>query len=406
MIPVLLTSASAHLVKRVREATGGAVVLVDAALVHDPAASLTQAQVDENPEVVLLETASEGLTSTLALAVRLERAHPWLSVVLVGDLAPQEALDAMRSGVRDILHPDSSTEEIALVLSRVSTLARERAAALTVASGHGSQEHLGPRGRVVAVLAPKGGVGKTTVAINLAVGLARIAPRCAVLVDLDIQFGDVASGLNLEPENCLPEAVRGQATEDGLVLKTYLSEHSTGLYTLCAPQLPADAEGITGQHIDQLLQLFASEFRYVIVDTGPGLSEHTLSVLDRSTDIVLVGTMSPLGVRSLRKELDTLEQLRITAPRQIVLNFANRRSSMSVTEAEQVLGCPVDLVLPSHKDVLSSVNQGVPLLQSNIRKPVVKRLNRLVERFAPMKATSSPSGRPAGRHRGEKAMAR
>ncbi|MBA2695080.1 MAG: AAA family ATPase [Actinobacteria bacterium] len=406
MIPVLLASSSDELRDRVHEATGGAVVPVDGPLPQDPTALLTQTHAEEFPEVVLLDAALVGVEPTLALAVRFERAHPSVSVVVVGDLVPEEAIAAMRAGVRDILHPDSSTDEIALTLTRASTLARERATALMAASGRGPEGQLAPRGRVVAVLSPKGGVGKTTVAINLAVGLARVAPRSTVLVDLDIQFGDVASGLNLEPENCLPEAVRGRATEDSMVLKTYLSEHASGLYVLCGPRLPTDADGITGEHVGRLLQLLASEFRYVVVDTAPGLSEHTLSVLDRSSDMVLVGTMDPLGVRSLRKELDTLEQLGAAAPRQLVLNFADRRSGMSVTEAEQVLGSRVDLVLPSHKDVLSSVNQGVPLLHGKARNPVVKSLNQLVGRYVPPKATSSTPDRLSGRHRGEKVSTR
>ncbi|MDD9204957.1 P-loop NTPase, partial [Georgenia sp. 10Sc9-8] len=98
-----------------------------------------------------------------------------------------------------------------------------------------------PSGRVISVVSPKGGVGKTTVATNLAVGLAQAEAHSTVLVDLDIQFGDVASALDLQPEYTLPDAVTGPASRDTMVLKTFLIQHETGLYVICGPDSPAAA---------------------------------------------------------------------------------------------------------------------------------------------------------------------
>ena len=135
-------------------------------------------------------------------------------------------------------------------------------------------------GRVITIASPKGGVGKTTVSTNLAIGLTAAAPQSTVLVDLDVQFGDVASALSMVPEYTLPDVVRGPASEDTMVLKTFLTQHPSGLYAVCGAESPAAGDTVRGRTI-RLLAMLAREFRYVVVDTAPGLSEQTLAALDR-----------------------------------------------------------------------------------------------------------------------------
>jgi len=238
-------------------------------------------------------------------------------------------------------------------------------------------------GRVISVVSPKGGVGKTTVATNLAVGLARIAPQATVLVDLDIQFGDVASGLNLDPDYFLPSAVNGPASRDTMVLKTVLTLHETGLYVIAAPESPVEADGISADDVRRLLRTLASEFRYVVVDTAPGLSEHTLAVMDETTDVVLLTSMDVPGLRGLRKEVDTLRALDLLeGRRQVVINFADPAAGLSTADIEATIGTRVDVLLPRSKAVPASVNLGVPLLQSGARDPVSKQLRALVDRLS------------------------
>jgi pilus assembly protein CpaE len=245
---------------------------------------------------------------------------------------------------------------------------------------------------VISVVSPKGGVGKTTVAVNLAVGLARSAPKATVLVDLDIQFGDVASGLNLDPEYFLPSAVHEPAISDTMVLKTFLTLHETGLYVICAPESPVEADGITADQVRQLLRTLAAEFRYVVVDTAPGLAEHTLAAMDETTDLVMLSSMDVPGLRGLRKEIDTLRDLGLLQERrhQVLINFANPSAGLSAADIEVTIGAPVDLVLPRSKAAPASVNLGVPLLQSGTRDPMTKKLRALVEHFTRGESTDRP----------------
>jgi pilus assembly protein CpaE len=385
MSRIVLATASAELKERVHMATDGAFVSLPLGpLPPDPAGVFAHLDQSAPPKVVVLDSGAEP-EAALALAARFDAQCPVISVVLISEPAPELSLAAMRAGVRDILHPAADISDIRQVLDHAYQAAVDRALALDLASrAETAADASAQTGRVITVVSPKGGVGKTTVATNLAVGLARTAPHSTVLVDLDVQFGDVASALNLDPEYSLVDAVRGPASRDTMVLKTFLTRHETGLYVICGPRTPADADDISAADVSQLLRMLASEFRYVVVDTAPGLSDHTLAALDQTTDLVLLTSMDVPGVRGMRKELNTLSQLNlITRSRHVVLNFTDTRNGLSVADVEATIGTGVDLRLPRSRATQASVNQGLPLLQNGARDPMAKQLRLLVNRFSP-----------------------
>ncbi len=236
--------------------------------------------------------------------------------------------------------------------------------------------------QVIAVLAAKGGVGKTTVATNLAVGLAKQAPLSVVLVDADVQFGDVATALSLTPGHSLPDAVTAAAAGDNLVLKAYLTPHPDGYYVVCGAESPADGDRVTGEQLSHLIRQLAEIFRFVIIDTAPGLGEHALAALETATDAVFLCDMSVPSARGLRKELAVLATIGILPPtRHVVLNFADRVSGLSVRDIEATIGVPVDVAVPRSSVVALSTNRGIPLLQAGKRNSASAALTVLVRRF-------------------------
>jgi pilus assembly protein CpaE len=248
---------------------------------------------------------------------------------------------------------------------------------------------------VIAVVSPKGGVGKTTVSTNLAVGLAAGAPQSTVIVDLDVQFGDVATALALTPEYSLPDAVRGRASEDSMVLKTFLTQHASGLYAVCGSDSPAAGDTVTGADVTRLLGSLARQFRYVVLDTAPGLSEQTLAALEQATDVVLLSSMDVPGVRGLRKEMDVLAELGLLpASKHVVLNFGDAKHGLALADVETTLGTSVDVVLPRAVAVPISTNEGVPLLERERgrREPATKAMRQLLERFVPTPAATRSTG--------------
>lgn len=379
MSKIVLVSQSVGLTERMGYATGGSFLLLSPNPMPTNAGDLFAGlRGAPTPDIVVLD-ADLDPNATLELARSIDQLYP-VVVIVVSSNVDQLALPALRAGVKDLLHPEAEVAELRRSLERAAqaVMLQQQVAAAPAAAPAVAK----PDGRVIAVASPKGGVGKTTVATNLAVGLAKRYPQQIVLVDLDIHFGDCASALNLEPEFSLPDTIQGAHSQDMLTLKSLLTRHETGLYVVPGSDSPVAADTVTPKDINSLLSLLATEFQYVVVDTAPGLSEHTLSVLDKASEIVLVTTLDVPGVRGLRKEIETLDDLdMLLESRHVVLNFFDNSRGLTVKDVQATIGEEVDIVLNQSNLLPQSTNQGIPLLQANGRDPITKQLNLLVDRI-------------------------
>lgn len=345
------------------------------------------------PDVVAIGP-DVDLADALLLAHQLEQERPETTVILISEPSPQLWQQALRAGVRDVLAPDALDADVRAVFDRAMEVATRRRHNLV-----GDADGPGASGRIVTVLSPKGGSGKTTVSSNLAVGLAQREPDRVVLVDLDLQFGDVATALRLNPEHSLVDVIRASGPNsrialDGMLLKSFLTAHPSGLWALCGPDSPADGEEIGADQATRVIRTLAEEFRYVVVDTDAGLSEHVLSALEISTDLVLVCAMDVPSVRSLRKELDALELLGMTRQRRhLLINRADSKVGLDLQDVEAILGMRVDVAVPSTRAVPLSLNQGSPVVESDPRSSVSRQLFGLVDRFSEVPAEDHDPGR-------------
>ncbi|MDQ0211843.1 AAA family ATPase [Arthrobacter bambusae] len=335
----------------------------------------------EPPEVLILGPGLE-INDSLKHASLLDLQFPEISVVLAAEQNESLVLAAMRAGVRDLLSPAADSDTIRVMVERASLAAAGRRRGLAPNAIETPSQASG--GRIIAVMSPKGGVGKTTVATNLAVGLGALAPMGVVIVDLDLQFGDVASGLLLNPEHTITDAVLGPASQDSMVLKTYLSVHPASIYALCAPRNPVEMDRISAQHVSRLLEQLRHEFQYVVIDTAPGLGEHVLAALESATDAVWVCGMDIPSIRGLRTGLSILDELQLLPQyRHVVLNMADPKSGLVLKDVEATIGVPVDVAIPRSRTLPFSTNKGVPLLQDGTRDAATKGLRLLVNRFKP-----------------------
>jgi pilus assembly protein CpaE len=333
----------------------------------------------------------------LDYAYEFDLQRPDVSVIVFATASAEVLGEALHAGVRDVVDPRAGDDRILDAYKR-ATEATSRARSHTIIEERAAAE---PGGRVIAVVSPKGGSGKTTVATNLAVGLAGMAPGQVAIADLDLQFGDVATALQLMPEHSVADAARTVSTLDPISLKVLLTHHAVDLYALCAPESPAEGERITAAQTTSILKLLQQEFRYVVIDTAAGLGEHTLAALEAATDVVLICAMDVPGVRSFRKTLVTLDQIGLTtALRHIVLTRADSRVGLSIEDIKRTIGREIDVTIPSTRAVPLSINQGTPILQSDQRRSAVyQALQRLTDQFIGQTATTTPEPRGWRRRR-------
>jgi pilus assembly protein CpaE len=285
--------------------------------------------------------------------------RPEIGVILVTEATPDLWERALHSGVGDVLVPDASDEQIRLTLERILETAVRRRRNLVVEAGIPDSA-----GRVITVVAPKGGVGKTALTTNVAVALAAKGDGRVALVDLDLQFGDVGSSLGLEPENTIADLVNVPGGITATSLKVFMTPRDQNLYALCAPITPA--EDVPDAVVDKVIRLLADGFENVVIDTSAGLNEATLTAIDLSTDLVFLCDLSGSALRALRKVIDALDSLGIEQPtRHFVLNRADTNVGISPADASTIVGMKIDAEIPSSEIVPRAMNYGNPVVEES-----------------------------------------
>ena len=245
---------------------------------------------------------------------------------------------------------------------------------------------------VITVMSPKGGTGKTTIATNLAVALEQRHPGEVVVVDIDLQFGDVGGALRLLPDTTIVDLAHRWPV-DSVGIKLHLTQHHTGLLALCAPEDPADADEVSAAHIESILALLSASFRYVVVDSDPGLSEGGLSALDCSTDVVMVCSTDVHSVRGLRKATTVMDLIGMTRPRRhFVLNRADAKVNLTIDDIESAVGRRADVLVPVSREIAIGANEGTPIVEAGTPPNVVRAFEQLVARFEPIPELATSAG--------------
>ena len=258
--------------------------------------------------------------SAIDLARAFDRDRPEVVVVIVAEPTADLWAQAVRSGVRDVVAPNAVGEELRASFDHALETAASRRGRLAA-----DPETRQPTTRIVTVISPKGGSGKTTVATNLAVGLAQVAPHQVVLIDLDLQFGDVASALRLTPEHTIADTAR-TGVLDTTTLKVLLTPHPAELFTLCAPESLAQADDLDPEQLSQVVRPLSTEFKYIVIDTCAGIDAHALAAMELATDLIMVCTTDVPCVRGVRKAVEALDVIGLsTQTRHFVLNRADAR---------------------------------------------------------------------------------
>jgi pilus assembly protein CpaE len=254
----------------------------------------------------------------------------------------------------------------------------------------GRNGHAGEMGRIVTVFSPKGGTGKTVMSSNLATAFAKHGGKRTLLLDLDLQFGDAAIMLGIEPDKTIYDLVVAPGELDPEKLAGYTTRHSSGVDVLPAPVRPEDAELVTEAKISRLLEVAKESYEMIVVDTSPFFHGPMLATLDSTDELLLVCGLDVPTIKNVRLSLQTLELLSFPTERiRVVLNRANSNVGMKRGEVEAALEQRVRYEVPSDRAVPLAVNRGNPAVASDPKADFSRAVREMAKSLQPAEPAQS-----------------
>ena len=359
------------------------------------------------PDVVLMDINMpdmDGIAATELLAIKC----PSAAVVMMSVQGEADYLRrSMLAGAREFLVKPFSSDELNASIRQVWTRERDKMARMGIMAAANAAEAqkvaAGPSrdgGLVVAVFSPKGGVGRTTVAVNLAVAAASIGSKRVALMDGSLQFGDVGVLLNLNPKSksiadLVPELDAGEIES----IDTFIIDHSSGVRVLLAPPSPEAAEHVTAGHAKRVLERLRAEHDVTIVDCPATFNDTTLAILDEADIILTILSLEITSIKNMRLFMEVTDQLGYGSDKiRIVLNRADAALGIRVSDVENSIGRKVQHTIVSDgRSVVYALNRGVPFFLSNREAQVSQDILRLASDIVGAEAkvavatTTSPS---------------
>jgi len=297
--------------------------------------------------------------------------RPDRPVVVLTESSPDGFLRRVfEAGADDVITLPARPEDVGFTLEKV--MARRRGS--TAAAGLSSAP-------LVCILGPKGGTGKTLVATNLAVAMAARRQR-VVLVDLDLQFGDLGLALGLSPERTIYDLVKAGGSLDQEKLDGFLAKHPSGARVLMAPTRPDQASVITVEFLRDLYGVLRSMSDVVIVDTPPGFTPEVIASIDMSTHVCMVGMLDTLSLKNTKLGLETLDLMGYDpVDVTLILNRADSRVGITNDDVSAIVGRAPQVRIPSDRAIPRSVNEGVPIVVSHERSSAARAFRELADIF-------------------------
>jgi pilus assembly protein CpaE len=318
-----------------------------------------------------------GSPEGLLAAERLIAEHPEVGAILIApELSTELFRQALRAGIRDVLPSPVDTAQLTDSVSRVVET-------LNVNRRTEGFAETGEIGQIITVFSTKGGAGKSVIAANLAVVLAKRSARPVVLVDADLQFGDVAVMLKLAPQHTIVDAVGSIDRLDPGLLQNLLVRHEpSGLLVLPAPLEPAFADQIAAEDMVRIVDMLRGFASFVVVDTPAYFNDVVLGLIEISDDVLLVAGMDIPNIKNVKIGLQTLRLLNTPMSKlRLILNRANSKVKLDVGEVERTLQVKADSLIPSDVVVPQSVNRGVPVVLDAPKSGVARAIEQLADLF-------------------------
>jgi pilus assembly protein CpaE len=349
-------------------------------------------------EVLVVACGGEGAAEAAEMVRDFTRGHPDKPVVVVCGSSPNGFVTQfIEAGADDIVKlPDNGEPEALeqigdeLGFAVQKALARKDGAALRRSASGGT---------LVCVLGPKGGIGKTLTASNLAVAFIEQG-HSAAIVDLDLQFGDVGLALGVTPHKTIYDLARSSGSMDEEKVAAFMAVHDSGLHALLAPTRPDQASTVTPEFLTSVYATLRHAYDYIVVDTPPGFTPEVIASIDSASDICMVGMLDALSLKNTKLGLETLELMGYPSDRvRLVLNRADSRVGITRDDASTIVGRPADVLVPSSRDIARSVNESTPIVISQPRSDAARAFFSLASSFERAAANGSEAAAGGGRRR-------
>ena len=280
------------------------------------------------------------------------REHTQAPLILLASGESTQLLnEALETDVADVLLLPQLADNVVFAVRKAAHAGRRLEA----------EGGVGKRGRILTVFSPKGGTGKTVTATNLATAFAKYEKKRTLLIDLDLQFGDAAIMLGLEPEKTIYDLVVAPGELDSEKLAGYTTRHASGVDVLPAPLRPEDAELVTEPKVNRLLEVARGSYDLIVVDTSPFFHGPMLATLDRTDELLVLCGLDVPTLKNVKLAQHTLDLLSFPASRvRFILNRSNSKVGMKRSEVESALGVKIAFEMPSDRAVPLAVNRGTP----------------------------------------------
>jgi pilus assembly protein CpaE len=330
---------------------------------------------DKRPNIVLMDInmpVMDGIKATEALTEEGVEA----SIIIMSIQGEGEYIKkAMSAGARDYIVKPFGVNELVNTVRHVYDLDKSKK------QKSGGASTIKIDSKIISIFSTKGGVGKTTIATNLAVSLSSLTGKKVVLLDFDLQFGDVAICLNLYVKNSVTEIVKDftNIEQDPDLLDEYLLAHYSGIKVLAAPIRPENAEYVTADHIKNIIEYLKGRYDYIIIDTSQGFNDNVITALDMSNIIMYISALDLPSIKNTKNGLEVMKSLNYSNEKvKVVINKSNESYGIKHSDFESALGVDIWEMIPYDiAAVTLSVNNGHPLVSHRRASAVSKKIYKL-----------------------------
>ena len=333
----------------------------------NPDIGLTLAERFQPAIIILNVDLPGGRGPSLAETLALE--FPMSSLILLSNSDSKKVLHlALEVGAKQVITLPVDDDKLIRSVQKVVQGHWKRQALYSV------QKNQKPQFKTITVFSTKGGVGKTTVALNLALAIREITGKRVVAVDLDLLSGNLSLMAGVSWKHSIKDLVDDINTLDKELIDSYCAEHPSGLKILSAPLHPDFVGFVQPEHVQKVLSLMSSVFNYVVVDAPTYLHDTVVPALEAADDIIVVTTLDLASIQNLKQCIDLLARLSMRTKARIVVNRMGYSGGLKVKDVEDEIGMAVECIIPNQeKAAIDAVNMGKPLFTSARNSQVARR---------------------------------